>query len=417
MKPTVPINQKDSWQLRYWFIFTGQALSLIGSAMTQFVLLWWITDTTGSVKALAIAGTASLLPQALLAPLGGTLADRYNRRIIMITADLVSAACMLVLIYLFLSEQVVLTHLYLLLAVRSAMQAFQSPAMSASTALLVPKDFLPRAAGFNQTLIGLMTIAAAPMGAFAISILPIGWALSIDVITAILGVCPLLYFSIPQIYEEKKANTNMWKEFKEGVNLVWKHPGLRNLHFLLGAVVLVIMPSFTLVPLLVKEHFGRGAPSVALLEGLSGAGMILGGLITAALAPHKQIVWFLTGFSISCFSLALTALTPPEFFSVAILFWTISGTAFIMGNAPLTALLQSIIPNEIQGRVLSLMSSIMGLAAPLGLLITIPLGNFLGVRWLFVLIGTLSGIFCLIGFMSPTLRSLSSRDRINITKD
>jgi len=67
------------------------------------VLLWWITDTTGSVSALATAGMAALLPQAVLGPFGGVLADRYNRRILMIAADSISALCMLVLIALFLT--------------------------------------------------------------------------------------------------------------------------------------------------------------------------------------------------------------------------------------------------------------------------------------------------------------------------
>ncbi|MGD7412831.1 MFS transporter, partial [Ralstonia pseudosolanacearum] len=71
------LNPGPRWRARFWAIFGGQALSLIGSALTQFVLLWWITDTTGSVSALATAGLAALLPQAVLSPLGGTFADRY----------------------------------------------------------------------------------------------------------------------------------------------------------------------------------------------------------------------------------------------------------------------------------------------------------------------------------------------------
>ena len=74
------VAEGQPWKLRFGAIFTGQALSLTGSALTQFVLLWWITDTTGSAAALGMAALAALLPQALLGPLGGTLADRYSRR-------------------------------------------------------------------------------------------------------------------------------------------------------------------------------------------------------------------------------------------------------------------------------------------------------------------------------------------------
>jgi MFS transporter, DHA3 family, macrolide efflux protein len=91
-EPDATQGPESQWQLRFWSVFTGQALSLVGSSLTQFVLLWWITDTTGSISALATAGIVGLLPQALLGPLGGTFADRHSRRLIMVTADLISAA-------------------------------------------------------------------------------------------------------------------------------------------------------------------------------------------------------------------------------------------------------------------------------------------------------------------------------------
>ncbi|WNG18061.1 MFS transporter [Cystobacter fuscus] len=397
------------WQWRFWAIFTGQALSLIGSALTQFVLLWWITDTTGSVSTLATAGMAALLPQALLGSLGGTLADRYSRRMLMIAADSVSALCMLLLITLFLTGRVELWHIYTMMFIRSAMQAFQSPAAAASTAMLVPHGFLPRAAGLNQTLIGLMTVAAAPLGAMALGIMPIGLALGIDVITALIGIVPLLVFRIPQPDAPEGGRTGIWAEFQEGVRLVWNHPGLRPLYVLLGVVVLVIMPSFTLVQLLVKQHFAGGAEGVALMEGLAGLAMIVSGLAVTALAPRRHVRWVLWGFAVSCFALALTALAPGHFFWLAVAWWVVSAAAFILGNAPLTTLLQTTIPNHLQGRIFSLLSTVTGLAAPMGLAAATPIGELIGIRWLFVLQGVLGGCLSLLGFWSPGLLSLDRR--------
>jgi DHA3 family macrolide efflux protein-like MFS transporter len=408
LAPPLHPDPGPGWQPRFWAIFGGQALSMIGSALTQFVLLWWITDTTGSVSALATAGMAALLPQALLGPLGGTLADRYSRRVIMIVADTVSALCMGVLIYLFLTNRVELWHVYTMMFIRSAMQAFQGPAAAASTAMLVPASFLPRAAGLNQTLAGLMTVAAAPLGALAISVMPLGAALGIDAGTALLGVVPLLLFRIPQSRVPKEERAGLWAEFREGVSLVWGHPGLRRLYALLGAVVLVVMPTFTLTPLLVKAHFGGGAGQVALMEGLAGLGMIAGGLLIAALAPRRQMPWILLGFAASCLTLALTALAPAHLFWLAVVWWVVSGATFIIGNAPLTALLQGTIPNQMQGRVLSLLSTVMGLAGPLGLALAGPLGELIGVRWLFVVGGVLGTLASLAGFLSPALRRLET---------
>ncbi len=367
------------------------------------MLIWWITDTTGSVSALALAGLVALLPKALLGPLGGTLADRYSRRLIMIAADLVSALCMLVLIALFLADRIELWHIYTMMFVRSAMQAFQQPAAAASTAMLVPASFLPRAAGLNQTLMGIITVAAAPLGALAIGIMPIGYALGIDVATAILGILPLLIHAIPQHRAPKAGRSSLWAEFREGVALVRGDPVLWRLYLLLTAVVLVLMPSFTLVPLLVKEHFDGGAAQVAVIEGLGGAGMILGGMIVTALAPKRQVLWILWGFALSCFTFAMAALVPGTLFWLAVVFWVISSVAFIFGNAPLTVLIQTRVPNHLQGRALSLMATMMGLAAPVGLAIATQLGEVIGIRWLFVAMGVLSGLVALAGFLSPVL--------------
>lgn len=394
------------WQRRFWLIFSGQALSMIGSAMTQFVLLWWITDTTGDVAALGLAGMAALLPQALLGPLGGILADRYSRRLLMIAADLISALCMAALIALFLTQRVALWHIYALMAVRSAMQALQQPAASASTAMLVPAHFLPRAAGLNQSLLGIMTVGAAPLGALAMSLMPVGWALAIDVITALLGIAPLLLFPTPQPPTNPGARRSLWREFREGVSAIWQRPGLRQLYSLMTAAIFLVMPLFTLVPLLVKTHFGGGAGQVALFEGLSGLGMIAGGALMAALAPRRQVPWILWGFAASSLAIALTALAPGHQLWLGMLCWAISGITFTIGNAPFMALLQSRVPNCLQGRVLSLLNTLTGLAAPLGLALATPLGQAIGARWLFVTLGTAGALAILPGLASQALRKL-----------
>lgn len=397
-----------NWQLRYWTIFVGQACSLIGSALTQFVLLWWITDTTGDISALAMAGLAALIPQALLGPVGGTLADAYSRRFLMIAADAVSAVCMVLLIALFLTDRIMLWHAYALMFVRSAMQAFQAPAAAASTAMLVPESFLPRAAGFNQTVQGIMTIAAAPLGALAISVMPIGWALGIDVVTAAVAIIPLLIFSVPQLRATKSERLGAWAEFKEGVRFVWNSPALRRLYALLTVVVVVVMPSFALVPLLVKEHFHGGAPDVAILEGLGGVGMVAGGLLFATIAPRRRVLWIVLGFAASCLALAFAALSPTGMLWLAAVWWFASGLAYVMGNAPLMTVIQASVPNQLQGRVLSLLTTVMAVAAPVGLAVATPLGQLIGIRWLFVLMGLAGMIAALLGLMSQVLRRVDN---------
>jgi MFS transporter, DHA3 family, macrolide efflux protein len=403
-------NVTDNWQPRFFSIWTGQALSLIGSALTQFVLLWWITKTTESASALAIAGMMGLLPQALLGPLGGTLADRLDRRIIMIIADSISAIAMIVMVYLFSSNQIQLWHIYSLMFLRSSMQAFQSPAAAASTSLLVPTDWLPRVAGMNQAMQGIMTIAAAPLGALALAFLPFQGALMIDVVTAVLGIVPLLIYTIPQTKRLETDKTSVWTDFKEGVAYVTTRRGLLMLYGLLGLVVLTVMPTFALTPLLVKQHFGGGVNQVALMEGLAGIGMIAGGILIS-INPlfKKRIVTLLISFIISCGTVALTALAPSNALWLATIWWTLSGITFSTGNAPMMAIIQTSVPNQIQGRVLSLLNTIMGLAGPIGLIIAGPLGDAIGVRGVFIVGGILSAIVCAFGFFSSHLMKIETK--------
>jgi MFS transporter, DHA3 family, macrolide efflux protein len=396
-----------NWQPRFWTIWLGQALSLIGSALTQFVLVWWITQTTNSASALAIAGIAGLLPQAVLSPIGGAVADRYSRRLIMIVADAITALCMIVLVILFASQSIQLWHVYTLMAVRSSMQAFQTPASSASAAMLVPKDWLPRIAGMNQTLMGVMTIAAAPLGALALAWMPLERALLIDVATALLGIVPLFFYAIPQV-RNANPNSSLLADITEGLRFVRGNPGLVKLYGLLALVILTIFPTFSLLPLLVKTHFKGGINEVALLEGLSGIGMIVGGVIISVWPPRNKILMLLISFSVSCGTVALTALAPSNMLWLAVVWWILSGVTVSTGQAPMTAILQTVVPNQMQGRTQALMNTIMGFAGPIGLAITGPLGESFGVRSVFIWGGGLSALICLLGSFSRDLMGIES---------
>lgn len=394
------------WRLRFWSVFSGQALSLGGSSLSQFVLMWWIADTTGSVAALSAAGLAALLPHVLVSPLGGVLADRHSRRLLMIVSDLVSAASLSILLVLFLMDRVELWHALLTMAIRGAMQAIQEPAAVASLGMLVPRAVLPRIGGLQHTLHSVTEVVAAPLGALAMSLLPLGWALSIDVATAVLGVVPLLIFRIPQRRLSPDQRSGLWNEFRDGLRLVRGSPGLRHLFLLLAAGLLAVMPSILLLPLLVKEHFGGGPGEVALMEGLSGFGMIAGGMAVAAFAPRRQVPWILWGMTCSCLALAFTGLVPSGLFGIAVVWWTISGLAYSVGAAPCMTLLQLTVPNHLLGRVQSLLNMVMGLAAPIGLAMAGPISGWVDIQTLVVGAGLLGALVTALGFLSSALRRL-----------
>jgi DHA3 family macrolide efflux protein-like MFS transporter len=414
MSPTKTADQAQtapqdcSWRLRFWSIWTGQALSLIGSALTQFVLLWWVTQTTASTSALAIAGIVALLPQALLGPIAGAVADRISRRLILLTTDTVSALCMLLLIWLFQQGLVQLWQVYGLMAVRSAMQAFQQPAAAASTAMLVPGDWLGRVAGMNQALAGILSIAAPALGALALAFLPLYGALSIDVITALLAVALLLPFSIPQPERAPAQQTSLWGDFVAGVRLVAGHRGLRLLYGMIILMVMLIMPVFSLMPIFITTHFGGDVNQVALMQAIGGVGFIGGGILAFVVKVQPKIVVLLCGYTLACGLIAAMALTPGTIFWLSAVCWALGAAFFSGANAMLMAILYAQVPNQFQGRAFALLSTLMGLAAPLGLGLVAWLGALVSVRDVFIVGGAAAAIVCLLGFAAPSLLKIES---------
>jgi DHA3 family macrolide efflux protein-like MFS transporter len=401
------VTDSEHWQPRFWSIWVGQALSLIGSALTQFVLVWWITSKTGSPSAVATAALMAMLPQALLGPIGGAFADRYPRRVIMIAADSITALCMVLLIALFATGRIEIWHAYVLMFVRSAMQAFQMPASAASTPMLVPNSWLVRVAGFNQLLQGIMSIAAAPLGALALGFLPIQGALMIDVVTALLGIVPLLLFKIPQFRAPKIVGGNLLRDLREGVRYVGRWGGMKRLMLVLALVVFTVMPVFALMPLLITTHFNGGVNDVALMEGMAGLGIILGGLLmTVWRGFSNRMVTMLIMFGLSCATAAFGAIVPGSMLWAAVAGYFLSGATYSVGNVPLMAIIQGAVPNQMLGRVNSLMSTIMGYAGPLGMLAFGALGEIAGIRAVFIIGAGLSALLCFAALLSKPLLNI-----------
>lgn len=138
----------------FFVVWSGQALSLFGSQLVQFALVWWLTRSTGSATVLAMASLMGLLPQVLLSPVAGALVDRWNRKAVMAAADAGIALATVALAALYALDAVQVWEVYALMLLRGVGGAFHWPAMQASTSLMVPEKHLGRVAGLNQALWG-----------------------------------------------------------------------------------------------------------------------------------------------------------------------------------------------------------------------------------------------------------------------
>ncbi|MFN2190113.1 MAG: MFS transporter, partial [Candidatus Promineifilaceae bacterium] len=199
-KPTSKhqIDLPEKWQRPFFAMWTGQAFSLAGSRVVQFALVWWLTVKTDSAVVLTTMTIVALVPEIVLSPFAGALIDRWNRRWVMIVADSAIALGAIALGYLFWADQIEVWHIYALVFVRGLAGAFHWPAMQASTSLMVPDKHLTRVAGLNQSLNGVLSILGPVLGALVVESFLMYQVMAIDVVTALIGILPLLFVFIPQ---------------------------------------------------------------------------------------------------------------------------------------------------------------------------------------------------------------------------
>ena len=406
--------EKEKWAGRFFTIWSGQALSLFGSALVQFALIWWLTQKSGSATVLAIATLAGMLPQIVIGPFAGALVDRWNRRIIMILADGTIAIFSLLLAYLFAAGIVQIWHIYAVMMVRALGGAFHFPAMSASTPLMVPKEQLTRINGLNQALQGVNSLVAPPVGALLLGILPTQGVLLIDVGTAMLAILALLFISIPQPQRQEESGQqrikpSLWQDIRAALTYIRSIPGFTAIIFMALFLNFLLVPTGALTPLLITKHFGKGAIELGLMESSMGFGIIAGGVLLSIWGGFKKkIVTTVTGIIGLGIGVMLVGLAPAHLFALAIAGNVTLGFMLPIANGPVGALMQSIVRPDMQGRVMSLLNSGATAIAPLGLLIAGPFSDWFGIRVWFWAGGLLCVLIAIAAFFVPVIMNVEN---------
>ncbi len=382
-----PTSQRaGGWQVPFFAIWTGQVFSMVGSRLAQFALVWWLTQTTGSAVVLTMATLVAILPNVFLAPLAGTLVDRWDRRKLMIVADAAIALVAAWLVYLSWTGALSVWHLYAALLARSVGESFHWPSMQASTSLMVPREHLSRVAGLNQTLQGALGIAAPPLGALLLSLLPLHGILGIDVATALVAIGPLLFVAIPQPPRSvpaggAAARPSVWSDFRDGLRYVRGWPALMAILLIAMIINFVVNPAFSLMPLLVTEHFQGGALHLGGLESAWGVGMLSGGILLSVWGGTRRRACTSLGALVAGgVSVAAIGLTPTRAFPLAVAAMFVAGLMNPLINGPLFAILQAAVAPEMQGRVFTLAHSLSTAMMPLSLAAAGPVAEVAGVR-------------------------------------
>lgn len=414
MNNPAPATASANWQPRFFTLWGAQALSLIGSALVRFALIWWITDTTGSALALTFASLVGILPDVLLGPFAGVVADRYDRRLVMMLSDGTVALATLalgVLLMLNVSQDVMITAVYIVLFIRALTGAFHYPAMQASTTLLVPPEHLTRISGLNQMLQGGMGIAAPLLGALALAVLPLFGVVLIDVVTALIGLSPLLFIQIPRpAAQAATPTTSFWADFRAGLSYVGRWPGMLALIGVASLLNALVSPAASLQALLVKSHFAGDAFHLAALEATFGLGMIAGGIGLSVWGGFKRRIFTsLLGITGLGLGLVVVGLAPAEGFGLAVGGMAFAAVMVAFANGPLIAVMQAVIAPEMQGRVMTLLNSFAMLMSPLGLIVAGPVAEQWGPSAWFIFSGSLCALLGLVCFFIPAITTLEDQ--------
>jgi DHA3 family macrolide efflux protein-like MFS transporter len=282
--------------------------------------------------------------------------------------------------------------------------------MSASTALMVPREQLARIAGLNQALFGTINIIAPPLGALLIILLPMQSVLLIDVGTALIAITILFFVIIPrpprQIAQSgnSQKKTSYWQDLRAGWVYLVSWPGLLGIALMAMLLNFLLTPASSLIPLLVTREYHGGAPQLALVDSLMGVGVILGGILLSVWGGFKKrIITCVSGIIGIGAGIVLIGCLPANLFSIALAGAFLVGFAEVMANGPIDAILQSQVEPDMQGRVFSLIRSGATAMSPLSLLIAGPVSDWLGVRTWFYFGGIICILVAVSSFFIPVI--------------
>ena len=397
----------DNWKRVFAIIWTGQFLSILTSSIVNFAIVLWLSLETGSAEVLAFATMAALLPQSVLGLFTGIFIDRWKRKRVMIMADSFIAFCTLILAVLFYFDLAKISHIYVLLALRSVGSAFHMPAMQASVPLLAPKSELMRIAGINQVIQSVCNIAGPALAGLFITMMKMTNILLLDVAGAAFACLSLCFVFIPDpSHEERNSELHLWREAKEAIMEVRNQYGLSWLFLLSILATFVIMPVSVLFPLMTLNHFAGNAFQVSLVEVSWGGGALLAGALLGLKKYRWNEILLINGMYIALgLTFLFSGLLPVSGFIWFAVLTALGGVCGSLYFATFTTVIQSRIDPGVMGRVFSFYMSFSMLPSMICLLSTGFLADSIGLGNTFIISG---GFLCLIGIISFFIPSLIS---------
>jgi MFS family permease len=364
-------------------VWAGQVVSHVGSLLTSFATGVWVYQHTGSATKFSLISLCLTLPGLLVAPLSGALVDRWDRRWSMLLGDGCDALLRLPLLYLLVTGQLAVWHLYLIVALSSLFHSFQVPAFAASTPLLVPKRHLARANGWVQAGLSGAQILSPLSAGFLMGTIGFSGIVILDLTTACLGITSLLLVRLPRPEPaERQAGQpppSLLHSAAEGWRYIRERKGFLRLVTLTGSLNFCFGMVYVLLTPLVLSF--AGSRELGMVLGCASFGILTGSLVTGTWGGPKRrmpgIFWFVLTQSLV---LALAVLRPHLLLIAAGAMIYMSFNPII--SSSIRTIWQTKVLPEMQGRVFALGSMISSSAIPLAALVAGPLADRFFEPWM-----------------------------------
>jgi MFS family permease len=375
----------------FQLFFGGQLISLIGTWMDNIAEAWLVYRLTGSSLLLGTVVFAGQIPVFLLAPIGGMVADRWNRQRVVIATQAISMVLAGILAVLTLTGRVTVWEVVVLAALMGAVNAFDIPARQAFLVDMVGREDLINAIALNSSMFNGARVIGPSIAGILVASIGEGWCFAANSISYIAVIVGLLLMHVNRTPVETRR-VSPFEHIVEGFRFVWNTGPIRALLLLLGLVSLVAMPYSVLMPIFAAKILHGNARTLGVLMGATGVGA-LGGALT--LASRSGVKGLGRWIAIACASfgafLILFSLSRWYLLSVALLVPV--GFAMMVQMASSNTLIQAMVPDRLRGRVMAVYSMMFMGMAPIGALLSGWSADHIGAQWTLAL----GGVMAIIG--------------------
>ncbi len=348
----------------FQYFFGGQLISLVGTWMQTLAQSWLVYRMTGSAFLLGAVVFASQIPVLFLGPVAGIVADRHRRHRIVIATQTAMMLQAFVFAALTLSHRIVVWEIVVLALILGVCNAFDIPARQAFIVEMVGPQDLMNAIALNSSMFNAARSVGPAVAGILVAALGEGMCFLLNGLSFIAVIAGLLMMNVDR---SGAAGTDVRKfeQFRQGLDYVRGTPAIRSLLLLLGAASLLAMPYTVLMPIFADRILHAGARGLGTLLTSAGIGALVGALWLArrqqARGLDRVVVRVAAGFGIS---LVLFACSKTYWLSLALL--VPAGFCVMIQLGSTNTLIQSIVSNEMRGRVMGIYSMMFLGVAPFG---------------------------------------------------